>query len=116
MAEVAKITLKWNQATFDRVHRNITQAMLKMGYAIANQAQRNAPVDTGALVNSIRVTTDGADIVYILAGGSVGGRNIPYALRRECENNKNPGKRLYMTRAFEQEAKNYTKYFKDITK
>lgn len=116
MAKVAQITLKWNQSTLNRLQRNVTQGLIKMGYAIANQAQRNAPVDTGALVNSIRVNTDGDDNVYVLAGGVVGGRSVPYALKREYENNKNPGTKLYMTRAFQQETKDYLKYFRGITK
>lgn len=116
MSKTATISFKWNQSMLGRLRKSIATGLVKMGYAISNQAQRNAPVDTGALVNSIRVSISNADEVFVLAGGSVGGKSIPYAKKREYENRKNPQTKRYMGRAFDQETKNYLKYFKGITK
>lgn len=108
--------IKWNQAKLSSLRRNVVTGIIKLGNAIGNQARRNAPVDTGALVNSIRVSTDDNDEVYILAGGAVAGNSIPYAKRREYENNLHPSTKHYMSRAFESETKDITKYFKGTIK
>lgn len=93
-------SFKWNQAVLNQVRSAFTQGMVKMGYAIANQARANAPVLSGALRNSIRTTLDGKDDVYVIAGGHAGSYTVPYAKRREYENNAHPSKRMYMHKAF----------------
>lgn len=110
------VTFKWNQSKINSLKRNIQEGLVSLGFAIANQAMRNAPVDTGALVNSIRVNEDNANTVYVLAGGNVGGRSIAYAKKREYENNLHPGTTHYMGRAYESEMKQWSKYFKGVTK
>lgn len=94
-------TFKWNKLVLTQVKASFTRGMLRMGYAVARQARANAPVLTGALRNSIRTTVDGKDTVYVTAGGTYGTYKVPYALRREYENNKHPGTKMYMHRAFE---------------
>lgn len=109
-------TIKWNQTRINKLKRNLAIGMVELGYAIATQAMRNAPVDTGALVNSIRVNDDDAYHIFVLAGGEYGGKSVPYARMREYENRLHPGTTHYMKRAFESETKNIKKYFKGITK
>lgn len=106
----------WNKTKLAQVERNITEAMMSLAQDTAHQAQIGAPVDSGALVNSIRVQQSGDRTVLILAGGTAGGYHVPYARRREFENRKNPGKRYYMKNAFEWAQKNRDGYFKGITK
>ena len=112
---MAKSTFKWNQAGLNNLNRGITKGLLNIGAAIAKQARTNAPVDTGALKGSIRVAEKNATTVYVLAGGNVGGKSIPYALRREYENNLHPDKKHYMRNAVKTVANSDIKqYFKDI--
>lgn len=112
----ASYTFTWNHPRIDRLEQNVNKAMVTAAIDVSNEAKRGAPVDTGALVNSLRVDTDKADQVYVLAGGKVGGKNIPYAKRREYENRKNPQTKFYMSRAFASLKDNYQKYFKGIAK
>lgn len=113
---MAKASFKWNQAALGKINRGITKGLLNIGAAIARNARNNAPVDTGALRSSIRVAEQNPTTVLVLAGGSVGGRRIDYALRREFENNLHPDTKHYMTRAVKTVAKGDIKqYFKDIS-
>lgn len=116
MSSKATYKFKWHTSELNRLKRNTIGCMINFGYRIAAEAQRGAPVDTGALVNSIRSTTNNTDQVMILAGGSVAGKKIPYAKRREYENRKNPHTRFYMKNAFSWGEQNYQKYFKGVTK
>lgn len=111
-----KYKFSWNQSKLSKLRGNIKQAMIAAGFATANKAAENAPVDTGALSNSLRVTTSEKDAVYVLAGGKSGGKSIAYARRREYENRKNPQTKRYMGRAFDDLKTNYAKYFKGVTK
>lgn len=113
---MAGYKFSWNRPRLSRVRSNSKQATLALGFGIANEAMRGAPVLTGALVNSIRVTDDSNGTVYVLAGGSVGGKSVPYAKRREFENKKHPNKRFYMRNAFNWGNKNYQRYYKGVTK
>lgn len=70
-----------------------------MGYDIASQARSNAPYVTGALRNSIRVQESKNNTVEVIAGGSFGGRSVPYAWKREQGPNKNPATEHYMENA-----------------
>lgn len=109
------VKFAWSKRKVEDVRRQVTVGLLRMGSDVASRARSNAPVLTGALRNSIRVTADGEDVVYVLAGGSVAGKNIRYALRREFENKKNPQTLRYMGRAFESVARSDIKrYFKGI--
>lgn len=104
----------WNQAKLADVRRQMMVGLLRMGADIANRARSNAPVLTGALRNSIRVTEDN-ETVFVLAGGAVAGKTVNYALRREFENNKHPSTTHYMGRAFDSVARGDIKhYFKGI--
>lgn len=76
------ITLKWNHSKIDEIERKAIQGTLRLGFDIANQARRNAPWLTGALANSIRVEENAGE-VSVIAGGIMGGRNIPYAAIQE---------------------------------
>lgn len=108
-------SFRWNQRKLEAVRNQITAGLLRMGSSVASRARANAPVLSGALRNSIRVTADGDDAVYVLAGGAVGGKNVKYALRREFENKKNPQTTHYMGRAYESVARGDIKqYFKGI--
>lgn len=105
----------WNRNKLNRTTTNTKKATLALAYAISNQAMRGAPVLTGALINSIRVTDDANNIIYVKAGGSFSGKSVPYAKRREYENNLHPDKKYYMKKAFAWGNENYQKYFRGIT-
>lgn len=118
-------SFKWNQAVLDRVRRKTMEALIDLGEDTAHEAQRHAPVGVyppgsgrtgGSLVNSIRLTEAKDGVVYVLAGGKAGGKNVPYAKMREYVNNKNPHTRFYMKNALQWAYDNREKYFKGITK
>lgn len=109
------VTFKWNSGKVAGIRREVAQGMLRMGADIASRARFNAPYLTGALRNSIRVTADKQDTVYVLAGGQVGGKRIDYALMREYVNKSHPGTTHYMGRAFDAVTSgDITKYFGGI--
>lgn len=111
----ATANFQWNNAKIEQIKRGMTRGLLRMGAEIASRARSNAPVLTGALRNSIRVTTDGNNTVYVLAGGNVGGKSIDYAYLREFVNNKHPQTRHFMTRALDSVAQqDLRQYFKEI--
>lgn len=117
----ANYSFKWNQSRISQVRGNTLKAMVTAAIDVSNNAKRGAPVDTGALVNSIRVVnllTDKAQNAQalILAGGKIGGKKIAYAKYREYNNRKNPQTKFYMFKAFKNLEQNYPKYFKEITK
>lgn len=116
MGSSATYRFKWSISELNQLRKNTMASMLNLGFGIAAEAQRGAPVDTGALVNSIRTTTNNSDQVMVLAGGPFSDKSVPYAKRREYENRKNPQKRYYMKNAFAWGEQNYQKYFKEITK
>lgn len=107
-------TFTWNQNTLKKLQTNVMTRLLKLGYQINNKAKSNAPYLTGALVNSIRVDTSKDNTVYVLAGGKVLGRSVPYAKRREYENLAHPSKRYYMRNAFDDGVRNYKQEFKNL--
>lgn len=76
------ITLKWDRAKISNIETKAVTGCIRMGYDIANQARRNAPYLTGALANSIRVEENAGE-VSVVAGGKIGGKNIPYAAIQE---------------------------------
>ena len=112
---MAQTSFKWNNNAVSGLHREITRGLLNIGAAIARNARNNAPVDFGALKSSIRVAEVDSVNVNVLAGGVVGAKSVPYALRREFENNLHPQKKHYMTKAVKTVAAGDIKqYFKGI--
>lgn len=117
MANVSvKVTL--DEAKIRSMEQNTVRGLMAMGYDIAAQARANAPYETGALRNSIRVHSVDANTVEVIAGGAFGNKSVPYALRREYENNLHPDRKHYMKRAQKliMTGDYITKYFGDITK
>lgn len=112
----ATYTFKWNQARLNGLKTNVMARMLNLGFKTATEAQHGAPVMTSALINSIRTTTDHKSTVYVLAGGSFAGKNVPYARRREYDNNLHPNKKYYMKNAFGWLNEHYATEFKGVTK
>lgn len=92
------------------------EALIDLGEDTAFKAQQGAPVLNSGLVNSIRITESKGNTILVLAGGTASGYNIPYAKRREYENNLHPNKRYYMKNALQWAYDNRMKYFKGITK
>lgn len=76
------VTLKWNMSAINGVESKAMRGLIRMGYDIANQARRNAPYQTGALSNSIRVE-ENAGSVEVIAGGKAGSKDIRYAAIQE---------------------------------
>lgn len=117
MANVVSVKLTWDNGKLTDVQRAVNRGLLRMGFDIASRARSNAPVLTGALRNSIRVSPEN-DVVNILAGGRVGGFVIDYAKLREYVNHLHPSTTHYMGRAFDSVVNSdwQEKYFGDITK
>lgn len=98
-AVVASVSFKLDQKTLAEIPQKAREGLFAMGYDIAAQARRNAPVVTGALRNSIRVEAEAYD-VYIRAGGTVvNNKRIDYAMKREQGPNRNPATEHYMENA-----------------
>lgn len=111
----SNVNFQWNQAALYDIRLGMTKGLLRMGNAVASQARANSPWLSGALSNSIRVTADRNDTVYIIAGGKFKGKEVPYALVREFVNNLHPDKRLYMTKALKKVAnQDISQYFKEL--
>lgn len=108
----SKVKLTWNNGALTELQRRMNGGILRMAFDIASRARYRAPVKSGALRNDIRVTADQHD-VYVLAGSS----RVPYARRREYENNLHPETRFYMHNAFNDiMSSNWEeKYFGDLT-
>lgn len=117
------VSVTWDNAKINNIFSNTTKGLIRMGFDMANLARGNAPYDTGALSNSIRVEVN-ADTVNVVAGGRYAGRNIPYAAIQEFGGNAGRGRRVhingkhYMERAMNHiMAGNYLqKYFGDVVK
>lgn len=113
----SKTILKWKMPVVNGVKRKTEQALVKMGYDIVGWAKINAPVQTGALRNSIRISEAGKTVT-VSAGGAMGGKVINYALKREIGPNRNPATVGYMSKSFEKVTTGdwQKKYFGGITK
>ena len=115
------ITLKWDRAKINNIEHKATRGLIRMGYDIANQARRNAPYQTGALANSIRVE-ENAGVVEVIAGGKMGGKDIRYAAIQEFGGNTGrKGKTSIKGKHYMERAKNaimtgdyLKKYFGDL--
>lgn len=66
---------------------------------LVKQARENAPFETGTLKKSI--WTEPGQITSTTKTVKIGPRKVVYAVRREFENKKNPGKKFYMKKTFE---------------
>lgn len=108
-------TFTWNQSTLKKLKKNTMSRLVKLGTQINNKAKSNAPYLTGALVNSIRVDASEDNVVYVLAGGRTpNGAKVPYARRREYENQLHPSTRYYMRNAFQDGVRNFKQEFKNL--
>lgn len=118
MSKVAKVDLKINDFAINSMTNNAAKSLFTLAYDIANQARSNAPYQTGALRNTVRVQEIDSNTIEVIAGGSYGGHKVPYAWIREQENKKNPDRAHYMEKAKDLiMSGNYIqKYFGDITK
>lgn len=117
MPSVAKVDLKWDDNAISLINTKTIKGLVRMGFDIAAQARRNAPYLTGALRSTIRVQETNDNTVEVIAGGSFGGRSVPYAWIREQGPNRNPATEHYMENAKDSiMVGNYMqKYFGDIT-
>lgn len=104
----------WNNAEVNKLVNNVNKRMLGFGYKIANIAKSGAPHLTGALINSIHVNHDTENSIMIVAGGSIAGKKVDYARKREYENKAHPNTRFYMTNAFKWGEQNIMEYFKGV--
>lgn len=115
---MSSVSVRINHAKIAGFNQKAIKNLMRLGYDIAAQARQNAPYETGALRNSIRVEETNPKTVEVIAGGSFGGKSVPYALKREYENNLHPDRKHYMENAQKLiMSGNYLqKYFGDITK
>lgn len=84
--------------------------LARMVSDIQNQAVRNAPYKNGGLVNSARFKATG----FLQYTVTFGGGKVPYARRREFENNLHPSKKFYLRRAGRSVSRRYKSYFKGL--
>ena len=113
---VVQTAIKLDQYKLAQMKPRALEGLFALGYDIAAQARRNAPVVTGALRNSIRLEEDG-ETIYIRAGGTViNNKRIDYAMKREQGPNRNPATEHYMANAQRaiMTGDYLTKYFGDI--
>lgn len=99
MAQRVSVKLTWDKSKINLANVNARQGLFRMGFDIAAQARRNAPYVTGALRNTIRVQEAGNNSVEVVAGGTYGGKRVPYAWKREIGPNRNPATVHYMQNA-----------------
>lgn len=115
---MSNVSVKLNYSKISGISNEAMRSLMRLGYDIAAQARRNAPYVTGALRNTIRVEETNPKTIEIIAGGSFGGKSVPYAYKREEGPNRNPATEHYMSNAQKLiMSGNYMqKYFGDITK
>lgn len=119
---MSSTSFKWNTAKINAIQDEFRKGLVTMGLAVANLARDNAPYKTGALKNSVRVTTLGSkDDVYVAAGGNVGGKSIPYARIQELGGYTGRGHKVhirpkyYLRGALETTLSgDWSKYFKGV--
>lgn len=114
---VVSASFKLDDLQFAEMGQKMREGLFAMGFDVAAQARRNAPVLTGALRNSIRTEAED-DAVYVRAGGTVvRNKRIDYAMLREKGPNRNPATEHYMENAYNLIASGdyMTKYFGGIT-
>ena len=99
MAKTVNVTLQWDNSVLNLMNTKAVRGLFHMGFDIAAQARRNAPVVTGALRNTIRVQDTSENTVEVIAGGTYGGKKVDYAWKREQGPNRNPATEHYMENA-----------------
>lgn len=118
MGSAVRVSLKWKDSQLNSITQKTAKGLFQMGFDIAAQARRNAPYVTGALRNTIRANEGKNNTVEVIAGGSYGGRQVPYAWKREQGPNKDSSTEHYMENAAKMimSGDYIKKYFGDITK
>lgn len=99
MSNTVSVNLTWDMHQIGVIENNTVKGLFRLGYDIASQARRNAPYVTGALRNTIRVQETNSNTVEVIAGGTFGGKKVPYAWIREQGPNRNPATEHYMENA-----------------
>lgn len=99
MSSQVSVKVEIDKSKISLVQDSATKRLFRMGFDIASQARRNAPYQTGALRNTIRVNEVGNNTVEVIAGGSYGGKKVNYAWIREQGPNRNPATEHYMENA-----------------
>lgn len=110
-------TMRWNEPELAAIKKRAMQGLILTGQDIANKARRKAPVLTGALQKSIRVSPNSASFsCEVIAGGNIGGAVIKYAYVREKFNKKHPNTRFYMSNSLKEVMNgNWQKNFKGVS-
>lgn len=118
MKSSVSVKLDWNTRKLSLINQNAVNGLVRMGFDIATKARANAPYQTGALRSTIRVQPQGQENVEVIAGGTYGGRKVPYAWIREQGPNRNPATVHYMQNAANSVMSGdyLKKYFGDITR
>ena len=99
-----------NKGWDKQIERGMKAALLEMATDIHRRAVVLAPIETGALRNSGKVTAEGSDAYKISFGSS----KVPYARRRHFENKKNPQTLGYLAKAGDSVARgDKSKYFRN---
>lgn len=116
--KTASVRLEWDDSVLNLMNTKAVRGLFSMGFDIAAQARRNAPVVTGALRNTIRVQESSSNTIEIIAGGTYGGKKVDYAWKREQGPNRNPATEHYMENAQKSimVGDYMQKYFGDLTK
>ncbi len=99
--------LQQEEGRLDRTAKNMAQTMVNRGKVIA-------PVLSGDLVDSGRVVKNSTANYSATFGGSDVG--VPYALRRNFENKKNPQTLHYSERSGDSVAKENIKKYYEMSK
>lgn len=91
-----KINVNLDNLDINKIHQI---GLINSTQIIAKQARENAPIDTWTLKKSISIEPN--NITKTTKQARVWSRKVVYALRREFENKKNPHKKFYMKRAYD---------------
>lgn len=108
-------TFKWNTVWVNELDRRIRVGLYEMADDVAGIAFEKAPYDHGDLSASIMPLYPDNFTAIVHAGGA----RVPYARRREFENNKNPHTKYYMKRSLDEVVNDsgyIQKYFGNIAK
>ena len=118
MKTSVSVKLDWNTRKLSLINQNAVSGLVRMGFDIASGARARAPYQTGALRNTIRVQEQGQNSLEVIAGGTYGGRRVPYAWIREQGPNRNPATVHYMQNSANavMSGDYLKKYFGDITR
>lgn len=114
---MANASFKWNNSAVNDLQSRFWQGMVAMSYDIANHSRSHSPVLTGNLKASVRVQeTNNDNRIEVVAGGITGGVNVPYARRRNFENEAHPSTTHYMEKGLDDVIKGdwKNKYFKGV--